>query len=126
MAAKTPTAASGTSGVDIQRGLYTGVIIAANDLVSDGTKVNVRQNYILEVYFFSDIDDDDTWASGILGIKACAWQADEGQDADEPVSAQLDTINGSVRFNAKTTNSTGWLWLLIDPALGRRGGKRIG
>ena len=121
MAAITPVASDGTGGVDATRGLYTGVIIAADDLLSDGTIVNLRNNYTMEVFRFS-VDDDDTWASGIIGIKAVAWQGDEGQDADNPVSASLDTINGSVRFNAKNSTSLGWLWVLIDPSLGRRSG----
>ncbi len=124
MAAKTPNVAVGDTGfVDLLRGLFTGVTTVGQDLVTDGVKVQSRLNYTQELYYFADIDDADTWASGIPGIQACFWQTDEGATVADAVSAHLSALDGTITFKAASGgNGKGWLLLLIDPITGRRGG----
>jgi hypothetical protein len=65
----------------------------------------------LEVYYFDDVDDTDTWTSGIPNIAAVAWQAD--QDTVDDVGARLITqATGVVRFDASSADNQGWLWVL--------------
>lgn len=124
MAAKTPNLLIGDTGfVDPLRGIYTGVTAVGDDLVADGTRLQTRNNFTSEVYYFPDIDDADTWASGIPGIQACFWQTDEGATVADAVSAHLTNADGTVTFKAASGgNGKGWLLLLIDPLLSHRSG----
>ena len=128
MAAITPVASNGAGGVDLQRGLFTGTIAVGDDLLTDGTAVNTRTNFVLEVRYFADVDDDDTWASGILGIQGVAVQIDEGRTVVDAFTANLETANGLIRFKATDTSDNagkGWLWILIDPAVARQSGTPV-
>lgn len=113
MAAKTPVAAGTAGYVDKVRGLYTGVRAAAETLIAVGTVSNTRNRYRQMVFYFDNVDDGDTWASGIQNIKACFWSGDaEGGDA---VNAVLTDANGTITFETTATADTnGWLLLMID------------
>ncbi len=126
MAAITPVASTGTGGVDVTRGVYTGEIAAGEDLITDGVQSSTRNNYVLEIYYFADVDDDDTWTSNIAGIQGVALQIDEGRTVVDGFCAILETAaSGLIRFKASDVSDNagkGWLWVLIDPSVARRGG----
>lgn len=111
MAAKTPTA-FGTSGyVDPQRSLYGGVATATNNLLSDVDQhIPDALGLKLSRFHFSDIDDGDTYTSGIPGIVAVAFQAED--IGDDHVAATLTTAaTGEITFGSANANSAGWLWV---------------
>lgn len=126
MTARTPVSSTEAGYVDPLRGLYTGVITAGQDVLTNGTKSNLRNNYITEIYYFDaseSVVDNDTWASGISGIKAVFTQCDEGQSTADAVSAHLDTAAGLIRFKVEQAETPSfWLLLFIDPSVGRRSG----
>lgn len=121
MPAKTPVAAGTAGYVDITRGMYTGVRTSAQALLAVGTLDDNRNKYRTVIRYFADIDDGDTWASGILGIKAVFWAGDaEGGDA---CNAVLTNADGTITFETvSTSNVNGWVLLFIDDKFAREGG----
>jgi hypothetical protein len=122
MAAKTPEVYPTAGAVDITRGLYT--IQGASTVVTltTGTLQDNRLKYIQEIYYFANIDDGDTWASGITGIMACFWQ---GDDVDVDAACASASAAGSVTFEtAAASDINGWLLLFIDPIVSGRSGPR--
>jgi len=119
MAAKTPAAFPTTGAVDITREMYA--IQGASTVVTltSGSKID-RTRLIEEIYYFADIDDADTWASGITGIQACFWQPD---DVDVDACGASATAAGLITFDtAGGADVNGWLLLKIDPTTSGRGG----
>jgi len=122
MAAKTPETFPTTGAVDLLRGLWT--IQGASTVVTltTGTYVDNRLGYIQEIYYFANIDDGDTWASGITGIKACFWQ---GDDVDVDAACASASAAGAVTFEtAAASDINGWLLLFIDPIISGKSGPR--
>lgn len=113
MAAKTPVAAGTTGYVDKIRGLYTGVRAAAEALLAVGTIDNNRTRYRQLLFYFSDIDDGDTWASGIQGIKGVFWSGDTANG--DACNASLTNADGTILFETVATSDVnGWVLLFID------------
>lgn len=113
MAAKTPVSAGTAGYVDKVRGVYTGVRASAEAILSVGTNNNNRLRFRQLIFYFSDIDDGDTWASGIANIKAVFWSGDaEGGDA---VNAVLTNADGTITFETTATSDlNGFVLLMID------------
>ena len=121
MAAKTPLTTKSTAGyVDPALGLYTEcagrtnstAATTTNNIKSDvGDVMSNRNGLKLSVFFFTDIDSGDTWASGLKGVKATAWQ---GADATDDVGNAVLTAaaTGTISFIVTNANSEGWLWVL--------------
>ena len=121
MAAKTPTAAGSANYIDRIRGLQVGPIATGEAYLANGTTSSERNSYITELYYFSDIDDGDTWASGIRGIKSAFWQ---GEDAStDAVNVSPTDAAGNLFFESNSIdNLSGWVLLFIDPVVAGRAG----
>lgn len=113
MPAKTPVLAGTVGYVDKVRGIYTGVRPLATDaLLTVGSIDNNRLRFRQLLYYFADLDDLDTWASGILGIKGLFWSGDTLTDQ---ANAALSNADGTVTFSTPVAgNANGWLLVLID------------
>lgn len=123
MAAKTPVSAGTAGYVDQVRGVYTGVRDSAESILSVGTVSNARNRFRQLIFYFSDIDDGDTWASGIQNIQAVFWSGDT--EATDAVNAVLTNADGTITFETtSTSNLSGFVLLMIDepndPARGFR------
>ena len=123
MAAKTPVSAGTAGYVDQIRGVYTGVLGSSETFIADGTLSNNRLRYRSLIFYFADIDDGDTWASGIQNIAAVFWQG--GVEGTSAVNATLSNADGTITFFTNSvSNLTGFVLLLIDetndPARGFR------
>lgn len=113
MAAKTPVAAGTAGYVDQIRGVYTGVRASTEAILSVGTVDNNRTRFRQLIRYFSDIDDGDTWASGISGIKAVFWSGDA--EAGDACNAVLTDADGTITFETVTTsNVNGFVLLMIE------------
>lgn len=111
MPPKTPTLTSSTTGYTRPgHTVFTGVNPVTTALKSVGADAK-QQGMALEVYYFADVDDTDTWASGIQNIRAVAWQADQA-DTDKVGATITAQATGTITFDAENANSTGWLWVL--------------
>lgn len=112
MAAITPAATAATTGFCPQRSVFAGEVATGTERTTGGT-IQSHTGSVLEVYFFDDVDNNDTWTSGIPNIQAVAWQPSNGDD--DWVAATVTTqATGVVTFgtdNAASTNA-GWLWVL--------------
>ena len=112
MAAKTPVADNTTSGfTEPGKSVYGGVNAVAASLITNGTHHADRSGLKLRVFYFSDIDDTDTWTSNIDNIVAVAWQADQA-DTDKVGASVTTALTGVITFDAENANSVGWLWVL--------------
>lgn len=111
MAAVTP-ATVGTTGFLPTSNVFAGPVAAASERTTAGT-VQSHKGSQLEVFYFADVDNNDTWTSNIPNIQAVAWQPSNGDD--DWVAATVTTqATGVVTFgtdNAASGNS-GWLWVL--------------
>lgn len=113
MAAKTPVAAGTAGYVDKVRGIYTGVRASAEALIAVGTVSNTRNRYRQMIFYFDNVDDGDTWASGIQNIKAVFWSGDA--EAGDAVNAVLTNADGTITFETTATSDlNGWVLLFID------------
>lgn len=113
MAAKTPVAAGTAGYVDKVRGVYTGVRASTEALIAVGTVSNTRNRYRQMIFYFDNIDDGDTWASGIQNIKAVFWSGDA--EAGDAVNAVLTNADGTITFETTATSDlNGWVLLMID------------
>ena len=113
---RTPVAAGTAGFVDVTRGLpEASDAPAVTDVISTGyTLSSNRSRYITRLYFFNDIDDGDSWLSGITGIKFVMYA---GDDADVDLgNATLTSASGAITFQAATTAQQAWVLLFIDPA----------
>ena len=109
MPAKTPVA-RGTSGFPAE-GVYAGTVAAASARLTNATFFPNRNGMLLDIFYFADIDDTDTWSSGIPNIAAVAWQPDTA--TGDLIGATVTTqATGVVTFSATNANSNGWLWVL--------------
>ncbi len=123
MAAKLPVVAGAANYIDPIRALNTGVITSAQTLNANGTLVTERSTYITELYYFdATISNGDTWASGISGIKAAFWQADDV--SQDECSVTLGDANGQIDFATSGTLVSGYLLLFIDPVVSGRSGQQ--
>ncbi len=119
MAAKTPAVLGDAGFVDPIAEVYIGPLTTAQGYIANGT-IASKLRYTWRTVYFADIDDGDTWASG-LPIVACMWQGDALPDA---VQALADSA-GLVTFETtSTSNQNGWLHCLIDDPQ-QRYGKRM-
>jgi hypothetical protein len=113
LAAKTPVAAGTAGYVDKVRGVYTGVRGSTEALIAVGTVSNTRNRYRQMVFYFDNIDDGDTWASGIQNIKAVFWSGDA--EAGDACNAVLTVADGTITFETVATSDVnGWVLLFID------------
>lgn len=119
MAARTPSAAPALNDK-----VFGGNIAVTGVNSTTATKYD-DTGFVLRRFYFADVDDADTWASGYNGlIRGLAWQADDIDD-DNEVAAYVATAahqaNGTVTFAvaAAATAKAGWLWVLLDPSLGQ-------
>ena len=113
MPAKTPLTTKTTAGyVDPKLGVYGGVCALADNIKTDtAERLANRQGLFLSIFFFTDVDNADTWASGLPGVKACAWQGADPDDDGGAVSL-LVASTGQIGFAMQNANSEGWLWVL--------------
>lgn len=115
MAAKTPVAVGTAGYVDRVRGVYTGVRASAEAILTVGTNNNNRLRFRQLIFYFSDIDDGDTWASGIQNIQAVFWSGDA--EAGDACNAVLTNADGTITFETVATNDVnGFVLLMIDDA----------
>jgi hypothetical protein len=113
LAAKTPVAAGTAGYVSKTRGVYTGVRAVGEAILTVGTISNTRNRYRQLVFYFADIDDGDTWASGIQNIKACWWMGDTTNG--DACNAALTNADGTITFETVSTSDVnGWVLLMID------------
>ncbi len=113
MAAKTPVSAGTAGYVDKVRGVYTGVRAATDAILTVGTVDNNRLRFRQILFYFSDIDDGDTWASGIQNIKAVFWMGDTANG--DACNAALTNADGTITFETVSTSDVnGWVLLMID------------
>jgi len=112
MAAKTPVTTTTTAGYVVPAlGVYGGVNAVNAALITNGTHTANRLGLKMGIYYFSDVDDTDTWTSNIPNIVAVAWQADQANT--DKVGASLTTAaTGVITFDCENANSNGWLWVL--------------
>ena len=61
-------------------------------------------------FSFTDIDDGDTWASGIPGVFAVFWNGDSTSDQVNAYCSDRST--GTITFNAASANSSGYILVL--------------
>ena len=123
MAVITPVAAGTDGFVDPIRGVYTGTVGPDEGILTEGVRKFDRQNYTTEIYYFSAVADDDTWASGIAGLQAVFFAVSEGQDVADATSAHIDNDANDIRFKVEgAATSTGWLLALIDSGASNRSG----
>lgn len=109
MAAKTPAASAATSGfVEPNHGLYGGVNAVDAALITNGTHQANRSGLRHRAFYFADIDNTDTWTSGLTTIVAVAWQPDQA-DTDLVGATLTTAATGVVTFAATNANSNGWL-----------------
>lgn len=112
MAEKTPITAKTTAGyVDPGKGVFGGVNAVDAALISNGTHFADRHGFQFSIFPFADIDDGDTWTSGIHGVIAVAWQADQA-DTDKVGATLTEAATGTITFDAENADSNGWLWVL--------------
>lgn len=119
MAAKTPDGRGVTGFVDPRSGVWMQTAALGGDNTTDGGLAVSTKNLKLSIFSFlastsgHDIDSGDTWASGLKGIVACAWQPND--TTDDLVAVEPDVANratGVVKFTSTNSNNTGWLWVL--------------
>jgi hypothetical protein len=98
--------------VDPDRGVYGGVNTSTADLL---TGVNQHYDNVQGMrfsrWFFSDIDDTDSWTSNLPGVVAVAWQGADPDD-DAVVPFLEEPVAGKITFQAENANSVGWLWVI--------------
>jgi hypothetical protein len=113
MAAKTPLTTRGTAGyVEPYLGVYGGVCALADNIKSGTAEHLANRNGLkLSIWFFTDVDNADTWTSGIKGVKACAWQGADPDDDGGAVSL-VTAATGEIGFAMQNADSEGWLWVL--------------
>jgi len=110
MAAITPVTTKSTAGyVDPKKGLYGGVCALADNIKS-GTAEHLsnRQGLFTSIFFFSDVDNADTWTSGLPAVKACFWQGCDPDD-DGGACSLLVAATGQIGFAMQNAASEGWL-----------------
>lgn len=114
MAAKTPVSAGTTGYVDAVRGVWTGARGSAEVIQTVGTLSNNRTRFRQLIYYFSDIDDGDTWTSGLPNIQACFWSGDT--EAGDACNAVLTTAaTGVITFETVSTSDiSGYLLVMLD------------
>jgi hypothetical protein len=104
---------SGTTGYVVPgKGVYGGVTEAgANLLFAIDEHHSNRLGLKMSIYYFESVGNADTWASGIRGIVAVAWQpADADDDAGAPFLSAKET--GTIQFQMENAASSGWIWIL--------------
>jgi len=107
MAAKTPITDKTNDGyVDPFRGIRG---FGGADVHADGTTIN-KEGLRHRVFFFPSLDNGDTWASGISGCVACAWQASTANGEGALFfSSEAARKTGDIAFITSTGNSEGWM-----------------
>lgn len=119
MPAKTPVVSPATAGYVVPGlGVYGGVNTSTANLLTGTAEHHANRNGLqLSIFYFGpsasgfDIDDTDTWTSGIKGIVAVAWQGSDPDD-DAVVPFLSTAATGVVTFQSESANSEGWLWVL--------------
>ncbi len=94
------------------RRIHGGVNPVTTSLITVGTLHGSLNGLRHTVWPFfgadNDIDDADVWTSGIQGIVALAWQANQANT--DLVTATLTTAaTGAITFKATNAGSVGWL-----------------
>lgn len=112
MAAKTPATGPETTGyVDPHRGVWTGES-DSNSMLSNGKIAPGREGMRLQIFFFDgNIDNLDTWTSGISNIRAVAWQPETGT-TDHAAAFLFTQSTGAIGFVTENNGISGWLWVL--------------
>ena len=118
MAVKSPVTTTTTAGyVDPNRTVYGGVNAIAADLISNGTHYPGVAGMRFTRWYFSDMDDTDTWGPTSTPAPpprpvAVAWQPDQ---ADTDICAVTITTAGEapvITIDCENANSKGWVWVL--------------
>jgi len=110
LGAVTPTTTKSTSGyVDPHLGMYGGVVPTDTDsMISNGKHYSNRYGFKETIWFFSSVDHDDTWASGIPNIVAVFWQSDVA-NTDEVGAVCTAKATGTIKFQCAANGAAGWL-----------------
>ena len=115
MATTSPTTTKSTTGyVDPNHGVFGGALATGTVLSTGGTYIPNRNGLKMSIFFFSSMSEGDTWTSGLNGVVATAWQAN---DADlDRVGSRLVTqgtgqTDAVIRFDVGG-GGAGWLWVL--------------
>ncbi len=112
MSAITPVTDTTTAGYVIPNlGVYGGEAATSESILTEGKRFHNRNNMKLRIYYFSSIGDGDTWTSGIKGIIACAFQADNDLNW-QIVASPTVAATGVVTFQTNGAARKGWLWVL--------------
>lgn len=120
MAAKTPVAVGTNGFVRPEREAYGGIITSTQGLLANGSKINLDL-YSRQSFYFADIDNTDTWASGISGIVAIYVKSDDVDGTVAP--AVFWDAAGACTFASSGNNWAGELLVFSqDPSYAR--GKR--
>lgn len=106
MAAVTPL----TPTAEEIRTVQTGVVAITETHFAAGV-AEPMQGMLLEVYFFANVGNDDTWASGIPHIRAVAWQGNQ-PDTHRGAACLTDQTAGTITFQMQNAGSAGYLWVL--------------
>ena len=119
MAAVTPTA-RGTLG-HVGKGIFGGDGTTTDNRKDAGTHFPDRSGMQLSIYHFTDIDNAETWTSGIMNAYSVAWQCEDA--ADDAVALVLlssataqnarGRIGAEVGFQSQTSASGGWVWVFL-------------
>jgi hypothetical protein len=118
MAAKTPVAVGTAGYVDPIRGCPEAPSSAAKtDVISTGYTLGTnRSRFVTRMFYFNDIDNDDTYASGLTGVKIAFWAPDEDlADASSASAVKLASDAGSIAWENAAADTLGYLLLFVDP-----------
>jgi len=106
---------AGTAGFVHPTSVFTGFVASAGSRVTSGTIKN-HQGSRLDVFFVTDIDNNDTLATGIVGIQAVAWQADSTDDDWVAVTIESEAHQaiGTLTFgtDGAASGNQGWVWIM--------------
>jgi len=107
MPLKVPITNPSTSGyVDPHRGFFDGAI--ATDFLTDSSAALGLEGLRHQVFFFDNIDNTDTWISGIRQIRFVAWQGDRAA-TDLAFVALTNSAFGILTFTTGGNDRRGWL-----------------
>lgn len=129
MAVRTPTTI-GNVGYVGDDAVFGGVVAVTETFLANGTRYSReasatanrirRGDLALVIEYFDDVDEADTYASGLgADLVAVAWQSNN-PDETNPLNVTITGADGTVTWDGPSGNaSAGWLWCLV-----RRNGNR--
>jgi hypothetical protein len=108
--AETTVAVPGDAGYCPPHSAWGGVNPITTALQAVGA-IQPHSGFTLEVYYFNDVSDTNTYTFNIPNIHAVAWQPDQA-DADICAVTLTNVATGEVTWDCQNASSQGWLWVL--------------